>query len=246
MALRSTAVSPLVPPDDVHYPESDGKPVAETDAHIDCLLTTREVLRQYFLDRDPMVYAAGNLFVYYERGNPRKRVAPDVFVVRGVPARLRRVYKVWEEGRAPDWVLEVTSRSTRREDLVTKRAIYASLGVREYFLFDPLGEYLQPRLQGFQMINGAYQPIPPREDGSLWSEELGLELHPRGHELRLFDPQSGTWLLTYAEQQARADAERRRAETERRRAETERRRAEAAEAEVARLRAQLARLRGEV
>jgi hypothetical protein len=225
MALHRAVASPPAPLEDVHYPESDGKPVAETDIHIDCLLTTREVLRQYFLARDPMVYVAGNLFVYYERGNPKRRVAPDVFVVRGVPAGPRRVYKVWEEGRAPDWVLEVTSRSTRREDMVTKRDIYAALGVREYFLFDPLGEYLRPRLQGFRLIDGSYEPMTPRENGSFLSDVLGLELHPRGEQLRLYVPQSGEWLLTYAEQAARA---------------------EAAEAEAARLRAELARLRGQV
>ncbi len=126
--------------------------------------------------------------------------------------------KVWEERRAPDWVLEVTSRSTRREDTVTKRDIYAALGVREYFLFDPLGEYLRPRLQGFRLIDGSYEPMTPREHGSLLSDVLGLELHPRGEQLRLNDPESGHWLLTYAEQAARA---------------------EAAEAEAARLRGQV-------
>ncbi len=115
-------------------------------------------------------------------------------------------------------MLEVTSRSTRREDTVTKRDIYAALGVREYFLFDPLGEYLRPRLQGFRLIDGSYEPMTPREHGSLLSDVLGLELHPRGEQLRLNDPESGDWLLTYAEQAARA---------------------EAAEAEAARLRGQV-------
>ena len=93
VAPHRAFASPPAPLEDVHDPETDGKPVAETDIHIDCLLSTREVLRQYFRTKDPLVYVAGNLFVYYERGNPKRRVAPDVFVVRGVPAGPRRVYK---------------------------------------------------------------------------------------------------------------------------------------------------------
>ncbi|MBI3972494.1 MAG: Uma2 family endonuclease [Chloroflexi bacterium] len=245
MVSRSVTAPPRHPPDDVHYPESDGKPVAETDAHIHCLLRTLELLYEHFRERDPQVYVGGNMFVYYEPGNTRRRVAPDVFVVRGVPAGYRRVYKVWEEGRAPDWVLEVSSRGTRHEDLVTKRNRYAALGVREYFLFDPLGEYLQPRLQGYRLVDGTYEPLAPAPDGSFTSAVLGLEVHPRGTDLRFYDPHAGQWLLMLPEALARAEEERVRAEEERVRAEEERRRADAAEAELARLRAELARLRGE-
>jgi len=127
----------------VVYPERDGRPVAETDVHIEQLLELRETLAWYFRD-DPQVYVSGNLLLYYVEGNPNERIAPDVFVVFGVPKGQRRVYKVWEEGKGPDVVFEITSCSTRREDLGEKKLIYADLGVKEYFLFDPLGEYLQP------------------------------------------------------------------------------------------------------
>ncbi len=123
----------------VDYPETDGKPMAETDVHIDALLYLREALKDYFRDA-PQVYVAGNMLLYYEEGNPAACVAPDVFVVQGVAKRERRTYKLWEEGQPPAVVFEITSRGSRLEDLGTKRVVYAMLGVREYFLYDPLGE----------------------------------------------------------------------------------------------------------
>ena len=122
---------------EIFYPESDGQPMAETDVHRDLMIDLIAMLREYFHD-DPQVYISGNLFLYYQEGNPRRVVAPDVFVVKGIPGGRRRIYKLWEEGRPPDVVFEVTSPSTRGEDLRTKHALYARLGVAEYFLFDPL------------------------------------------------------------------------------------------------------------
>ena len=84
----------LQPP--IYYPESDGKPMAETDVHISILTYLREALIDHFRD-DPQVYVAGNLFLYYEKGDKSKVVAPDVFVVKGVPKGDRRTYKLWEE-----------------------------------------------------------------------------------------------------------------------------------------------------
>ncbi len=113
--------------------------MAETDVHIDALLYLREALKDYFRDA-PQVYVAGNMLLYYEEGNPAACVAPDVFVGQGVAKRERRTYKLWEEGQPPAVVFEITSRGSRLEDLGTKRVVYAMLGVREYFLYDPLGE----------------------------------------------------------------------------------------------------------
>lgn len=96
----------------------------------------------------PDVYVSGALMLYYEAGNPSAVVSLDVFVVKGMKKGLRRVYKLWEEGRAPCVVIEMTSRSTRLEDQGNKRALYAMRGVRECFMFDPLGEYMQPPLRG--------------------------------------------------------------------------------------------------
>ena len=122
----------------IHYPERDGKPMGETDVHIDALIYLREALRDHFRD-ESQLYVAGNMFLYYEEGDPAACLAPDVFVVQGVSRHERRTYKLWEEGQPPAVVFEITSRGTRLEDLGTKRAVYAMLGVREYFLYDPLG-----------------------------------------------------------------------------------------------------------
>ena len=138
---------------EVFYPEADGQPMAETDVHRDLMIDLIAMLREYFRD-DPHVYISGNLFLYYEEGNPRRVVAPDVFVVKGVPGGRRRIYKLWEEGQPPDVVFEVTSPSTRGEDLRTKHELYARLGVAEYFLFDPLDEYLRPPFQGYRLTAG--------------------------------------------------------------------------------------------
>lgn len=201
----------------VYYPESDGEPMAETDIHINLLIYLREALADFFRN-DPDVYIAANLFVYYREGDPTKVVAPDVFVVKGVPKRDRRIYQVWKEGKGPDVVFELTSRSTHQEDLGAKKGIYEVMGVEEYFIFDPLGEYLEPRLVGFRLSKWGYQRT---EEEPLVSQVLGLELRVEGNMLRLVDPATGEKLLTSLEAQ---EARRR------------------AEAEVERLRAELARL----
>jgi hypothetical protein len=128
-------------------------------------------------------------------------------------------------------VFEITSRSTRLEDLGTKRALYALLGVQEYFLYDPLGDYLQPPLQGYRLQEGDYQRFRPEAGESLSSQVLGLELQVEAGRLRVVNPATGERLLTPAE-----------AQTARRQAEV---RAARAEAELDRLQAELARLREE-
>jgi hypothetical protein len=120
-------------------------------------------------------------------------------VVIGIPKRQRLNYLVWEEGRAPDVVIELTSKTTRKEDVEKKFHLYQDvLQVQEYFLFDPLGDYLKPSLQGNRLADGKYRPIA-FEAGRLHSEVLGLYLERRGSELRLFDPKTGRWLPTAEE-----------------------------------------------
>lgn len=180
------------------YPSGDGRPLAETPIHRRNLTTLIDVLDRRF--DDPHVYVSGNMFLYYEPGNKRKHVSPDVFLVRGVPKAGRRdYYLVWEEGRAPDLVIELTSASTADEDLVRKKQLYQDvLGVREYILFDPYGEYLRPALQGFRLEEGEYVPIAPAA-GRLPSLVTGLEFEADGEDLRLYDPATGQWLPTAEE-----------------------------------------------
>jgi Uma2 family endonuclease len=181
-----------------NYPTSDGKPMAETDFHRDVMVDLIEMLGDFYAD-DPMTYVSGDLLMFYERGNKRRHLAPDVFVVRGVPDRRRDNYLVWEEGKGPDLVVEVTSKSTRKEDLTTKRGLYRDvLRVAEYFLFDPLGEYLKPKLQGFRLVDGEYTTIEAA-DGRLPSDVTGLHLEASGESLRLYSPALGRWLPTATE-----------------------------------------------
>jgi Uma2 family endonuclease len=196
---------------------------------------------------DPNVYVSGNLLIYNERGNRRRRVAPDVFVVKGVPKYDRPNYLIWEEGKGPDFVIELTSSSTRNDDLEDKFALYRdTLRVKEYFLFDPFGDYLDPQLQGYRLRGGAYHAIRAVE-GRLPSRVTGLHLEGRGRELRLYDPVSDRVLPTPAEVIAEEQAARRREASARRAAEAARRAASAArraaEAEAERLRRELDELR---
>ena len=158
----------IVPPVALEYPSGDGKPMAENDAQLAAILYGIGALRVYFESRED-VYVSGDLLMYYEEGNPRVSVAPDVFVVFGVEDRVRKHYKVWEEGKGPDFVLEVASKSTWREDLGPKREVYARLGVKEYWQYDPTGEYFTPVLQGLRLAGDTYvrQLAVASPDGAL-------------------------------------------------------------------------------
>ena len=228
---------------EVEYPTTDGRPMGETEHHIDELIDTLTVLRDWFAAA-PNVYVGGNMLLFYEEGNRRKHVSPDIFVTREIPKKPKReYYLVWKEGKAPDFVAEITSRTTKREDEKKKLILYRDvLRVPEYFLFDPRAEYLDPPLQGFRLVAGDYVPIAPI-NGRLPSTVLGLHLERDGQNLRLYDPVAGQRLLTRFE--ARQAAEKR-ADEERQRADDERQRAIAAEADRDSLAEEINRLRQEI
>ena len=194
-----------LPPAAIEYPSGDGKPMAENDAQLLAMLYAIGALRVYFEARED-VYVSGDLLLYYEKGNPRVSVAPDVFVVFGVEDRVRERYLVWKEGKGPDFVLEVASKSTWREDLGPKREIYARLGVKEYWQYDPRGKYFTPVLQGLRLAGNAYlrQLAVTSPDGALTltSETLGLELRAQNGEIRFRDPATGQVLLSHSEANA--------------------------------------------
>lgn len=195
-----------VPDDDVHYPYSDGQPMGESDLHREEMVYLIQALQERFRDA-PDVYVAGNLFLYYEKGVPSAVVAPDLLVVHGVPKEPRKSYKVWQEGgRVPSLVVEVTSDTTRDEDLSDKKDRYRRLGVEEYILFDPLGDHLSPRLQGLRLVSGRYLKMRPEKDGSLVSSTTGVTFRVEGSKrrstLRLIDTASGEALLRFEESMA--------------------------------------------
>lgn len=210
---------------DIFYPTRDGRPIGETPIHRDNLFKLVDVLKQRFAD-DPNVYVSGNMMMYYVEGDPRKQLSPDVFVTFGIPKDTPRdIYCIWREGgRAPDLVIELTSKSTRKEDQVKKFSLYQDvLKVREYFLFDPRGDYLKPRLKGFRLQEEVYAPIA-EAGGRLPSDALGLHFEADGQELQLYDPAVGEWLPTEAEaeRQQRIEEQQRRIEEQQRRIQAER------------------------
>ena len=247
------------------YPDTDGQPMAVSDDHRRVLIRVLRVLETFFT-QNPDVYVSGDILMYYAQGDPRKVVAPDVLVTFGIAQKARQTYRVWQEGKPPDFVMELASESTYQKDLDEKMEIYAGLGITDYFLCDIEGLYLPAPLMGFTLVDRRYQAIPQTREGGIASAVLGLELHLRLGDLQFYDPSTREWLLTpdeaaevraeaaesLARQEATARAE---AESLARQEATARAEAESlarqeataraeAESETARLRAEIERLRG--
>ena len=225
-----------VAPETIDYPDSDGLPMAESEFQFWPILYAGSALANHYRVRDD-VYVVGNLLVYHEKATgdeSAKSVSPDLMVVLGAPKHIRSSYVLWEEPKAPDFVLEIASSSTFRTDQGSKRDTYAKIGVSEYWLYDPTGNHLVPRLKGYRLDRGHYAPLPvtERAGGALTgrSETLGLELrlYPEDR-FRFYDPVSGGDLLSHEEAetrlgqeaQAREEAEARLEQTEGRLGQTE-------------------------
>jgi Uma2 family endonuclease len=226
--------------------------MGETDLHRQVIMDLISALQEHFRERT-LIYVTGDLLLYYEEGNPRAVIVPDVFVVVGVQQGQRRTYKLWEEGVPPTCVIEVSSRSTRREDQGKKRELYAQLGVQEYYLFDPLSEYLRPPLQGYKLVAGEYVRMVPNEHGVLLCTTLGLRLHPEKNYLALYDIATGKRLLNPAEfaaAQREAEAQAQKLAAAQREAEAQAQKLAAAqreaEAQAQKLAAEIERLRAEI
>lgn len=214
------------------HPEIDAFLTGENDAHLNAILYLHQALRFAFKDVS-RTYVGANQSLYFEEGNPDAHCTPDVFVVKGVSKHNRCNYKLWEEKAPPSAIFEITSRHTRLEDLGTKRGLYELLGVREYFVFDPLGEYLSPQLQAYHRVPaGYYQHMVLTPSGTVFSQELGLTLKVDGPLLRVIEPKTGILIPTLEEavSQGKKWLEQ---------AQTEARRAEHAEEELARLQTEL-------
>ena len=219
------------------YPESDGEPMAETPKHQQVMTDCMDVLRSHFR-RFVDVYIGGNMMLYYEEGNPRKSISPDVFMVRGLSKKELRIYKTWEQPPTLDFVLEVASPSTYTRDFNEKMEIYAKiLRVKEYCIYDPYHE-IDPYFVAFRLVDEAYEEIP-FVNARIPFEVLGLELGEHEGVLRLYDPVKSAWLFTSQERVAQAEV--RVAQESRARQEAESR-AQHAEAELKKLRAALERL----
>ena len=236
---------------DVFYPETDDMPMPDAYYQSRHFLDLLAMLEVFFRLREDVV-VGGNIFIYYVEGNPRLTVAPDCFVVTGVSVESferNNTYLMWDVGKAPDFVLEIGSPSTAVNDVGRKRELYASMGIGEYWRFDPSGgEHYGEALVGERLVDGEYRRLEMREDadGGVWgaSPTLSLELHWEEGCLRLYDPLGERWLQTPVEVEAAretAEAERERERLARESAEV---RAAESEARVAELESEMRRLRG--
>ena len=222
-------------PEEVEYPE--GNWIAQSVWHGDAVNQATTALKKHFSNRENVLVAM-ELLVYYERGNNKVCLQPDVQVVLGVQRGNRSSYKVWEEGKVADFVLEVASPSTADTDAKHKAQEYARIGVREYWRLDPTGSLMATPLEGWEANGGSYHQVQPVASGArsgwLRSRVLGLELRSQrqdGATVLVFrDPRTGEEFdgeLGESERLRRAAEERASAEAKRASAEAERASAEA-------------------
>ena len=204
-----TSLSPTSPKTEIFYPSSDGEPLGESYLHLYAILVTLEVLTQYLAGQQATVLS--NQFLYYSQGYPRLRVAPDVMVIFNVAPGGRDNYKTWEEGQVPSVIFEMTSAGTKNQDQEFKRTLYEQLGVTEYWLFDPKGEWIEEKLRGYRLHRDEYEPIT---DGR--SQPLKLRLEIDGHFIAFYREDTGEKLLIPSElaQALRAETQARQAAEE--------------------------------
>ena len=179
------------------YPAEDGQPMSVSDLHREQMVWTIDALKTHF-SQAPTVYVSGDILMYYVKGSPEISIAPDVLVSYGLGKKPRQTYLVWEEGKPPDFVMEFSKR-TFRKDLTDKKDIYASLNIKDYILYDTEGIYLPSPLIGYELIDGSYKEITPDADGGIHSSALNLDFHIREEGLGIFDPETNEWVKTRAE-----------------------------------------------
>ncbi|MTJ47682.1 Uma2 family endonuclease [Dolichospermum sp. UHCC 0259] len=223
---------------DVIFPPSDlysDEPPVETELHLRQIILLFKCLEWLWKGRTDF-YAAGNLTIYYSPNQKKSQFfrGPDFFVVLETERKTRKSWVVWEEdGKYPNFILEILSPSTANTDREFKKELYQNtFRTPDYFWFDPY----TLEFAGFYLTNGKYQPLEPNEKGHLWSEQLGLYLGIHQGLLRYFTP-AGELVATPEEtaeeetkktaiQMQRAEIEAQRAKIETQRAEWEARRAE--------------------
>ena len=207
---------------DLKYPsETPGKDDMHQPLYIAEILV---ILKNYFAQYENIL-VSGDTFIYYEQGNPRARFRPDSYVVFGVDVDevyVDDTYVMWRCGKAPDFAMEIGSKSTYRNDLGGKRELYARLGIGEYWRYDwtggeyygePLvGEYLDTESGEYQRFDMTTDP-----DGTVrgYSPTLGLELRWESGLIRFWNPETQAYLSTLGESEdARIEAETARQEAE--------------------------------
>lgn len=176
----------------IRYPAELEDEMGETAIHFRLTALLYNLLEAFFSARNDVAVAA-NMMVYFEEANPKRWLAPDVFVCFGVENKLRRVFKTWEEGVFPQVVFEIASDSTFENDLGGKRLDYARLGAEEYYLLDPEREYLPSPLMAFRRDKGRLLSVNV-ENNRVLSPLLNLEIVDTGKSFRLFNPETEEFL----------------------------------------------------
>ncbi len=208
--------------DGVYYPAEEERKVPISKRALRLIGYLVEALEHVFR-AEPDVFVGGDQFIYWERGNIRKRVAPDLYVIRGVPKEPpRAVIRLWEEA-VPSLVAEISSAGSRVEDRGRKLRLYQNLfRCPEYFIWDDDTE----EMLFYRLEEGRYQPQAPDVVGRFYSQ-LGVWFGPDPEALvRVYGP-DGEPVPDFSEAQhrARENADRSdalAAENERLRAELER------------------------
>ena len=164
---------------------------------------------------------AGERYITREPGAPAEgRMAPDLLVAFDADLEAYRAsngYVISEQGKPPDLVMEIASRSTGQRDVEDKGLAYAALGIPEYWRFDETGDFHGTWLAGDRLWEGRYEPIPIEtvEEGVLqgYSSVLNLLIRWDHGGLGWHDPETGHHIATFYQERARADAEQTRADT---------------------------------
>jgi Uma2 family endonuclease len=185
---------------EIYYPETDETIMPEGIIHY--LLGVRLVstLLAFFSEQDD-VKVFGNLMFYYEEGNAKKVISPDIMLCFNLQKMPTRVYKLWTEKVVPSVIIEIASESTWDKDLTSKLAIYQRLGVSEYYIFDVEYKCLRRPLMAFRLVDFVYEEVE-LENNRVFSPSLNLELVDTGETLRLFNPETNEFLMTMEEMSA--------------------------------------------
>jgi Uma2 family endonuclease len=187
------------------FPFFQEEDMPETIPHAKLIHYLIEVLAWLF--HESLCTICENFAFFPPPEHPGPPVAPDIAVIKGVPLQPFSSWQVDVTGPAPQVVFEILSKETWSKDLAEKPALYGSLGVREYFVYDPnvppLSSVTARRLFGWQFNSVLQQmmALPLLANGSLWSRELDSFLLPDQDMLRLYDRD---WHRRLTEAEARA------------------------------------------
>jgi Uma2 family endonuclease len=214
----STAAAPTTA-DDINYPDSDGKPMADNTKQFRWIVVLADNLQALFRDRQD-VFVCGNQFWYPVEGENTICTAPDVYAVFGRPKGDRLSYKQWEEDNVPMTVVfEILSPSNNAWEMVDKQEFYEEHGVEEYYVYDPDIN----RLKGYFRRGDVLRRV--RQMNGFVSPRLGIHFDLSGPELVVRYP-DGRPFLTFEELEVERQRAVRLAEQEKQRAEQEKQRAD--------------------